>query len=134
MNRDLEAQLEEMGPAYRAVVARLRAGREAGEGVSGGIRRTRVWLLAASLVLAIGLAVVFGRTSRTCPASHTCLPSPRDYTMSVAEMIKSQNRDGSWQNDFLTRQNAAALKLSDLPEARVAYKKAMRNLRIKGVL
>ena len=29
MNRDLDKQLNEMGPEYRAVVARLRAAREA---------------------------------------------------------------------------------------------------------
>jgi len=49
-------------------------------------------------------------------------------------MIASQNADGSWQNDFLTRRNAAVLAKCDGMEARVAYKKAMRNLRAKGIL
>ena len=49
-------------------------------------------------------------------------------------MIASQNPDGSWANDFLTRRNAEVLRTSDDPEARVAYKKAMRNLRFRGML
>ena len=54
--------------------------------------------------------------------------------MDVAEMIATQNPDGSWKNDFLTRRNAAALKVCGDPAAQVAYKKAMRNLRSRGVL
>ena len=49
-------------------------------------------------------------------------------------MIATQNPDGSWKNDFLTRRNAAALRGSSNPAAQVAYKKAMRNLRSRGVL
>ena len=48
-------------------------------------------------------------------------------------MIATQNPDGSWQNDFLTRRNAAALKVCGDPAAQIAYKKAMRNLRARGV-
>ena len=53
---------------------------------------------------------------------------------SIREMIRTQNADGSWKTDYLTKRNAAALKGSEIAEARVAYKKAMRNLRIRGVL
>ena len=52
----------------------------------------------------------------------------------VKEMIRTQNPDGSWKNDFLTRRNAEALSHSTDPEARVARKKAMRNLRARGLL
>ena len=58
----------------------------------------------------------------------------REYRATVAEMIATQNPDGSWQNDFLTRRNAAALKVCGDPAAQIAYKKAMRNLRARGVL
>ena len=49
-------------------------------------------------------------------------------------MIATQNPDGSWKNDFLTRRNAAALRASSDPAAQIAYKKAMRNLRTRGIL
>ena len=49
-------------------------------------------------------------------------------------MIATQNADGSWKNDFLTRRNADALKGCADPAAQIAYKKAMRNLRAHGVL
>ena len=47
--------------------------------------------------------------------------------------IKVVGVGGSWQNDFLTRRNAAALKVCGDPAAQIAYKKAMRNLRARGV-
>ena len=55
----------------------------------------------------------------------------REYRMSVDEMLATQNPDGSWQNDFLTRRNAAALR--GIPAARVSYKKAVRYLNAKGL-
>ena len=60
--------------------------------------------------------------------------APREYRASVPEMIATQNADGSWKSDFLTRRNAAALKGCGDPAAQIAYKKAMRNLRSRGVL
>ena len=54
--------------------------------------------------------------------------------MGISEMIATQNPDGSWKNDFLTRRNAAALKSCDDPVAQIAYKKAARNLRLRGIL
>ena len=135
MSRDLEKQLDEMGPEYRAVVMRLRAAREAVQGIrdqGSGIRR---WLIAASLLVFLGLGVFF-QTSRplTLSPSHPAIRGAHEYQMGVAEMIATQNPDGSWKNDFLTRRNAAALKICGDPAAQVAYKKAMRNLRSRGVL
>ena len=138
MNRDLEETLNELGPDYRAVVARLRAGREAASGSrsSSDSRSSRkaAYLVAASLLVLIGLTVVHlsqSQTSNLKPQTSSC---PREYRATVAEMIATQNPDGSWQNDFLTRRNAAALKDSDNLAAQIAYKKAMRNLRARGVL
>ena len=140
MNRDLEETLNELGPDYRAVVARLRAGREAASGSrsSGDTRSSSraAYLVAASLLVLIGLTVVHlsqsqSQTTNHKPQTPSC---PREYRATVAEMIATQNPDGSWQNDFLTRRNAAALKDSDNLAAQIAYKKAMRNLRARGVL
>lgn len=138
MNRDLEETLNELGPDYRAVVARLRAGREAASGSrsSGDSRSSSraAYLVAASLLVLIGLTVVHlsqSQTSNLKPQTPSC---PREYRATVAEMIATQNPDGSWQNDFLTRRNAAALKVCGDPAAQIAYKKAMRNLRARGVL
>ena len=54
--------------------------------------------------------------------------------MGISEMIATQNPDGSWKNDFLTRRNAAALRVCGDPAARIAYKKAVRYLSFKGLL
>ena len=137
MNRDLEEQLDEMGPEYRAVVTRLRAAREAGEEMMTGetrvTRGTRGWLVAASLLIAIALAVpCLSRLS--CPSCPSSFLPPREYRATVPEMIATQNPDGSWKNDFLTRRNADALKGCADPAAQVAYRKAVRNLRVRGVL
>ena len=138
MNRDLEETLNELGPDYRAVVGRLRVGREAASGSrsSSDSRSSRraAYLVAASLLVLIGLTVVHlsqSQTSNLKPQTSSC---PREYRASVDEMIATQNPDGSWQNDFLTRRNAAALKVCGDPAARIAYKKAVRNLRSRGML
>ena len=149
MTKDLEETLDGMGPAYRAVVDRLVAGAEA-EPRSG--RRTPTFpprsrafgrqtlLAAASLLILLGLGFVFLRHAEQTGAARTS-GAAREYCLAetpdgeaVAEMIRTQNADGSWRNDFLTRRNAAALSHSSLAGARVAYKKAMRNLRVRGLL
>ena len=163
MSTDLEEQLQEMEPKYRAVVARLRGARcvsPSGVSVAGGARRLSApwaamrwpcrWAAAVALVLLGVAAVFFSRADRrVCAARPACLSErdrtagngPREYMLArihtddaLREMIRTQNPDGSWQNDFLTRQNAAALKTCDRADACVAYKKAVRNLRAKGLL
>ena len=133
MNRDLDEQLNEMGPEYRAVVARLRASggaedfrretRDGRRGFMSEVFRLKSYLTAASLLVLVGLGVLFLRTSdarrETRAAGAAC---PREYAMTVDEMIATQNADGSWQNDFLTRRNAEALRVCGAPSARVAYK------------
>ena len=135
MSRDLEEQLDEMGPEYRAVVMRLREAREATQGIGDRGSGIRGWLVAASLLVILGLSAIFIQSNnRTIEQSNNSLFGPSEYRASVSEMIATQNPDGSWKNDFLTRRNAAALKVCGDPAARVAYKKAMRNLRSRGVL
>ena len=149
MTKDLEETLVGMGPAYRAVVDRLVAGAEveprSGHSTLTFTARRRAFgrqtlLVAASLLILLGLGFVFLRqgeqtgAARTSGAAHEyCLAETPDGE-AVAEMIRTQNADGSWRNDFLTRRNAAALSHSSLAGARVAYKKAMRNLRVRGLL
>ena len=147
MNRDLENQLDEMGPAYRAVALRLRAAREAREdfrretldagrlGFMSKVFRLKSYLTAASLLVFLGLSAIFIQSNnRTIEQSSNPQFGPREYRASVSEMIATQNPDGSWQNDFLTRRNADALKGCAEPAAQVAYRKAVRNLRVRGVL
>ena len=145
MSRDLEEQLDEMGPEYRAVVARLKDGvtadfgRETGDvsrrGFMSEVFRLKSYLTAASLLVILGLSAIFIQlNNRTIEQSNSFPFGPREYRASVPEMIATQNADGSWKNDFLTRRNAAALKVCGDPAAQVAYKKAVRNLRSRGIL
>ena len=143
MSRDLEEQLNEMGPEYRAVVMRLRGAREAefGQRTTDSRRRSLSfvprplsYLTAASLLVFAGLGVVFLGRQGFRHETEDMSFAPREYRASVDEMIATQNPDGSWKNDFLTRRNAAALKVCGDPAAQIAYKKAMRNLRARGVL
>ena len=141
MSKDLENQLDEMGPEYRAVVARLKAGataedlrRETEDGrrcLASKVSGLKSYLVAASLLVVAGFAAVF--LSQPSTLNPRLSYGAREYRLSVDEMIATQNADGSWQSDFLTRRNAEALRLSVVPGAKVAYKKAMRNLRAHGV-
>ena len=150
MNRDLEETLNALGPEYRAVVARLKGAATAVDlrqetldaGGLGSLPKVfrlrskalRPVLAAASLLILAGFGIHFARTLDFRPETQDASFGAREYRASVPEMIATQNPDGSWQNDFITRRNAAALKLCGTPAAQVAYKKAMRNLRVRGVL
>ena len=147
MTKDLEDTLGGLGPAYRAVVDRLVGGAEA-EPRPGRLcfpPRRRAFgraplLAAASLAILLGFGLLFLGTDERKVAAQTQVAA-HEYRLAempegeaVDEMIRSQHADGSWQNDFLTRRNAAALARVSRAEARVAYKKAMRNLRVRGLL
>ena len=133
MSMDLEETLEEMGPEYRAVVARLKTSLGAEPPVSTRPAKVvRGWLVAASLLLVVCLAVPC--LPRFSGSSHPSPNAPHEYVMSIEEMIATQNADGGWKTDFLTRRNADALKNCGDFAAQVAYKKAVRNLRAHGVL
>jgi hypothetical protein len=143
MNRDLESQLREMGPEYREVVAKLLAGRPAGvaEPSVAAWRRASGWLIAAGVAFAVVFGVVVrgttdsegARAARAVDASNEYMMAHIRSDEAVRELVRSQRSDGGWGSDFLTRQNAQALGRSQDPSARLAYRKAMRNLRLKGL-
>ena len=134
MSRDLDEQLEELGPAYREVVDRLRAAYEPGlaEPERSGRGRFLGWTLgcclaAASVLVVLGFSVFFVDAN-----------PPREYTLAFAgcdagakALVATQNADGSWANDFQTRQNAAALRGN--PATVEEYKRAVRYLKAKGL-
>ena len=145
MNADLEKTVEELGPAYRDVVARLRASREV-EPTRIGLKalapgrasRSPVsYLAAASLAAALALAVLYvaprgGDAAAEVPLTiYTVAYAPTEEALEL--ILASQRADGSWSNDFLTRQNAAALRASGDERMRVAYRRAVRYLRTKGL-
>ncbi len=146
MTRDLEETLDGLGRDCRAVVDRLVAGAEVD--FAPGHRAFAVpthrpsigrpLLAAASLVIFAGFMSVFLQSDEPRPAM---AESAHEYRLAelsggadLEEMIRTQNADGSWRSDFLTRRNAAALAKCVGPRAKVAYKKAMRNLRVRGLL
>ena len=145
MNADLEATRDELGPGYRAVVGRLCAAAtvepraERLRGQAPWRQGPALWwpragyLVAASLFAAIALSIFLQ------PTRPAAIPAAaRVYTVAYApdeaalkELVASQRADGSWDNDFLTRQNAAALR--GVAVARVPYRKAVRYLKAKGL-
>ena len=148
MNADLEKTVGELGPGYRDVVARLRAAREvepekapvlgrAGAAPWCAARSPFSYLVAASLVAALALAVLYvmprgGGAAAEVPLTvYTVAYAPTEEALEA--IVASQRADGSWSNDFLTRQNAAALRASGEDRMRVAYRRAVRYLRSKGL-
>jgi len=147
MNADLEATLEELGPEYREVVGRLKS---AYEPAVSAVRlpRPASWrlgavLAAASLAACLVLGVHLGVGRATPPVEKVYVVRATDaaheYRLAlmrnddaVKELIRTQGADGGWKTAFLTRQNAEALRLCSSAEARIAYKRALRNLRARG--
>jgi len=131
MNTDLENTLAGLGADYFAMVERLKAPFEEKPRAR---RSSPVWLMAASLLVAALAAVA---VLRPWPAAMGRRAAPGEYMKAyrgadvVEELLSTQNPDGSWQSDYLTRQNAAALK--DVANASVAYRKALRYLRSRGL-
>ena len=140
MTEDLENTLRELGPGYREVASRLFSARK----TPGRFRRIALaarpcWLMAASVAAIAGFAALFVLAPSRQPAAPSAAGGEYRLALvadvaSIREIIRTQNADGSWKTDFLTKRNAAALKGSEIAEARVAYKKAMRNLRMRGML
>lgn len=146
--RPADARLAASGESGASVWARC--ARRGGAGGQSASRRGHAtgwsvaYLVAASLLVFVGLGVVFrgerppaaaGRVftvRASAPVNEYALAAVRSDD-AVRQIVRTQNPDGSWQNDFLTRQNAAALMGVADEEAKVAFKKAMRNLRVRGV-
>ncbi len=146
MTKDLDETLAELGPEFRSVAQRLREAPELEPRLACARPPSRVRaaavLVAASLLVALGMSVVFGRFSaaRQPRREMPRLRVSNEYSLAYAggnealrEIIRTQNADGGWKNDFLTRQNAAALAKCDFPEARLAHRKALRNMRMRGL-
>ena len=144
MNGDLEKTLNELGPEYRAVADRLRAARdvEPSGTLAFSAPRTEWWrragyLAAASLLVALGLSI-FMQGAANAPREpyagakiYTVAYAPNEEALEI--IVASQRADGSWSNDFLTQQNAAALRASDDARMKIAYRRAVRYLRSKGL-
>lgn len=144
MNGDLESTLNELGPEYRDVVARLRSAREVEPSGTRAfsLPRTEWWrragyLAAASLAVALGLSI-FMQDAANAPREpyagakvYTIAYAPTEEALET--IVASQRADGSWSNDFITRQNAAALRASDDARMKIAYRRAVRYLRSKGL-
>ena len=154
MTKDLEDTLNELGPEYRSVVDRLLSMPSApGTTLSSPSTMhyalgTRHYLLAASLLLVISLAIwnftstIFHSSFFIFHSSPSPSPSsaPAVYTVAYASdefalraILDSQRSDGSWSNDYLTMQNAAALRRAHDEASQIAYKRAVRYLRTKGL-
>lgn len=131
MTKDLEMTIAELGPGYGELVRRLRAAYDVGRPARKR-RRSLVFLPVAGALLAASLALVlflpiFSAVERAPSSS----PYRLALTSAISSIIATQKPDGSWANDFLTRQNAAALRAAD--STGVPYKKALRYLRSKGL-
>ena len=145
MNADLEATLNELGPDCRAVVGRLRAAatgaprRPAHVRVLPPLTRCAVWLPRAGFLAAASLFAAIALSIFLQPSAPAAIPAAaRIYTIAYApneaalqEIVASQRADGSWGSDFLTRQNAAALR--GVAAARVPYLRAVRYLKSRGL-
>ena len=144
MNGDLESTINELGPEYRDVVARLKSACEVESSGSRAFtlprtewRRHVGYLVAASLAVALGLSV-FLQNAAKAPREpyagakvYTVAYAPTEEALEI--IVASQRADGSWSNDFITRQNAAALRASDDARMKIAYRRAVRYLRSKGL-
>ena len=140
MTNDLERTLGELPAGCRDVVARLRASAEVSPRVVA-VGRWRPVPLATAAALAAALLGVAAFFASDRASETRQLKGPREYVLSAQpsadaalEIVRLQKPDGSWQNDFLTRRNAEALKTCPDARAQLAYRKAMRNLRVRGLL
>ena len=147
MNTDLEETLRDLGPGYREMVARMRrcCTFEPCTVVPGKRRKALEfprwgYAVAAAFALAFAVSAVFTAPhSHSAPDARNAAAAPASpYTlaygaseMEMQEIVRTQRPDGSWENDFLTRQNAAALR--GVAGASVAYRKALRYLRSRGL-
>ena len=153
MTKDLDETLRELGDEYRPVIDRLLAAYTppqrplAAQPATPSVGRTAsavAWgvalLAAASLMAFLGFGLVFRDAAPTKVYAVRVSDAAREYQLAVIrddkavqEMIRTQRADGGWGSDFLTRQNAEALRFCSGEEAQVAYRRAARNLRLRGL-
>jgi hypothetical protein len=145
MSEDLENTLMELGPEYAGTVARLRGAREAEPSgravrVLRLVRLKRFACAAAMFAAAAGLLWVLGVDGTPGGGATACGEKcPNPYSLAfetpagnaLKEIKRTQNPDGSWISDHLTRQNAAVLRKFDVSS--VACRKALRYLRSRGL-
>ncbi len=144
MNKDLEETLAELGPDARVVVDRLRAAHEVAPSrqirfdAFAKKRRVVSWprvgfLVAASLFVVLAWSIFCQRLPPAPVAGNIYTVAYAPNEEALAALVASQRADGSWANDYLTRQNAAALRDAGGSSARLAYRRALRYLRTKGL-
>ena len=143
MNADLAETLAELGPGYRAIVDRMKGafGDADGSAVRVGTWSAAFWrraaLVAASLLLCLGGAWLLApRRAPAAPDASARSAYVLAYSRDAAtldRLVRTQLADGSWGNDFLTRQNAAALRAASGEAPRIAYRRAVRYLRTRGL-
>ena len=134
MTKDLEATLDELGPEYRAVVGRVLASRRPISQRRGFVLLPRAALAAACAAAVLSFGVWMHFASAPSQAGRPCTIYTVAYSKDrLPSLVDSQKPDGSWENDFVTRQNAAALAEAPGEAENLAYRKAMRYLRLKGL-
>lgn len=146
MTEDFKGTLDELGPEYIQVVDKLKNLGEI-EPKNGRLfvkrsvffKRIGV-LLAASVTLVIAMTFYFVKSNWDKKGiAEIDISASKPYFLafnltderSIEEIKRTQKPDGSWNNDLLTRQNATALMKVD--KSSLAYRKAMRYLRSKGL-
>lgn len=146
MTEDFKETLDELGPEYIQVVDKLKNLGEIEPRNGRFLVKRSVFfkrigvLLAASLTLVIAMTFFFvSNEGSEKEITKVALSAPKPYFLafnltderSIEEIKRTQKPDGSWNNDLLTRQNATALMKVD--KSSLAYRKAMRYLRSKGL-
>jgi len=144
MNADLENTLASLGGETKRLVKAMKGAfpEDKPFGVECRARGIPfVWRPAISgLAAAASLVAIFSfcALSRRNVQSAAARTVPREYALAymaggeaVREIVRTQRPDGSWGSDFLTEQNAGALKVCGI--AGEPYRKAVRYLRAKGL-
>lgn len=146
MTEDFKETLDELGPEYIKVVKKLKKiseiePRNGRFFVKKSVFFKRIGvLLAASLTLVIAMTFYFVKSNWDKKGiAEIGISASKPYFLafnltderSIEEIKRTQKPDGSWNNDLLTRQNATALMKVD--KSSLAYRKAMRYLRSKGL-
>ncbi len=136
MTKDLEETLSTLDGAHREMVVRMKSCFAPAPAFAVRRRPHCGALAAAALVAVAACGIVASLWRGQSPAAHHPsafrLASVGDAA-AVAEILRTQNADGSWQTDFLTRQNARLLASVDSPAASLARRRALRNLRVRGL-